>query len=189
MWAISSAGDAKSVVLKDIRDSAVAALEEWQRYVDGGIASVEEYVNTHDVSIGIFEWSAPDDCRLDDPDAYLQSNPSIGYGYEVDALLSDLASGEPEHVTRTEVLGIWVTAALEPSLNVEARRGKQLVFQCANCGLIAVQTDLAPGPLGACPACGLGTWWEQTLPVARLHDPGLCRCSRCNPDRENGSER
>lgn len=119
MWAISSAGDAKSVVLKDIRDAAVAALEEWQRYVEGGIASVEEYANTHDVSIGIFEWSAPDDCKLDDPEAYLQSNPSIGYGYEVDALLSDLESGEPEHVTRTEVLGIWVTAALEPSLNVE----------------------------------------------------------------------
>ncbi len=120
MWAISSAGDAKSVVLKDIRDAAVAALEEWQRYVEAGIASVEEYANTHDVSIGIFEWSAPDDCKLDDPEAYLQSNPSIGYGYEVDALLSDLESGEPEHVTRTEVLGIWVTAALEPSLNVEA---------------------------------------------------------------------
>ena len=120
MWAISSAGDAKSVVLKDIRDAAVAALEEWQQYVEAGIASVEEYANTHDVSIGIFEWSAPDDCKLDDPEAYLQSNPSIGYGYEVDALLSDLESGEPEHVTRTEVLGIWVTAALEPSLNVEA---------------------------------------------------------------------
>lgn len=123
MWAISSAGDAKSVVLKDIRDAAVAALEEWQRYVEAGIASVEEYANTHDVSIGIFEWSAHEDCKLDDPEAYLQSNPSIGYGYEVDALLSDLESGEPEHVTRTEVLGIWVTAALEPSLNVDAWPG------------------------------------------------------------------
>lgn len=123
MWAISSAGDAKSVVLKDIRDAAVAALLEWQKYVEAGIASIEEYANTHDISIGIFEWSAPEECRLDDPDAYLQSNPSIGYGYEVDALLSDLESGEPEHVTRTEVLGIWVTAALEPSLNVEAWPG------------------------------------------------------------------
>ncbi len=37
----------------------------------------------------------------------------------MDALLSDLESGEPEHVTRTEVLGIWVTATLEPSLDVE----------------------------------------------------------------------
>ncbi|WP_194385356.1 terminase [Microbacterium luteum] len=120
MWAISSAGDAKSVVLKDIRDAAIAALDEWQRYVDQGIASVEEFANTHDVSIGLFEWSAPEDCRLDDPDAYLQSNPSIGYGYEVDTLLSDLASGEPEHVTRTEVLGIWVTASVTPYLDVEA---------------------------------------------------------------------
>lgn len=119
MWAISSAGDGRSVVLKDIRDSALEALKEWHAYVEAGIASIEEYANTHDVSIGIFEWSAPEDCKLDDPDAYLQSNPSIGYGYEVDALLSDLESGEPEHVTRTEVLGIWVTATFEPSLNVE----------------------------------------------------------------------
>jgi phage terminase large subunit-like protein len=119
MWAISSAGDMRSVVLKDIRDTAVAAVEEWEKYVGGGIESIEEYANTRDVSIGLFEWSAPAECRLDDPDAYLQANPSIGYGYEVDALLSDLSSGEPEHVTRTEVLGIWVTASITPYLNVE----------------------------------------------------------------------
>lgn len=119
LWAISSAGDVRSVVLKDIRDSAVAATEEWDQYVEAGIISAEEYANTHDVSIGLFEWSAPEDAKLDDPDAYLQSNPSIGYGYEVDALLSDLASGEPEHVTRTEVLGIWVTASFTPYLDVE----------------------------------------------------------------------
>lgn len=76
---------------------------------------------------------------------------------------------------------------LEPTIAM--RRGEQLVFQCAHCGLIAVQTNLAPGPLDGCPACGHGTWWEQTLPVAGLHDPERCRCSKCNPDRENGSER
>ncbi len=120
LWAISSAGDVRSVVLKDLRDSAVAAAEEWDQYVGGGITSAEEYANTHDVSIGLFEWSALEGGRLDDPEGYLQANPSIGYGYEVDALLSDLASGEPEHVTRTEVLCEWVTAQITPSLNVEA---------------------------------------------------------------------
>lgn len=118
MWIISSAGDARSVVLKDVRDTAVEAVREWDEYVSSGIQSVEEYANTHDTSIGLFEWSAPEKSSLNDPEAYLQSNPSIGYGYEVDALLSDLESGEPEAVTRTEVLGEWVTATIEPSLDV-----------------------------------------------------------------------
>ncbi|MFF7683172.1 hypothetical protein ACFZA2_10455 [Microbacterium sp. NPDC007973] len=120
LWAISSAGDARSVVLKDLRDSAIVSAAEWDEYVGGGIVSAEEYANTHDVSIGLFEWSAVEGGKLDDPEGYLQANPSIGYGYEVDALLSDLASGEPEHVTRTEVLCEWVTAQITPSLNVEA---------------------------------------------------------------------
>jgi phage terminase large subunit-like protein len=120
MWIISSAGDQRSVVLKDLRDAAVEAVGEWDEYVAGGIMSAEEYANTHDVSVGLFEWSAPPKSKLDNPDAYLMSNPSIGYGYEVDALLSDLESGEPEFVTRTEVLGEWVTAEITPHLDVEA---------------------------------------------------------------------
>jgi phage terminase large subunit-like protein len=98
----------------------VEAVGEWDEYVAGGIMSAEEYANTHDVSVGLFEWSAPPKSKLDNPDAYLMSNPSIGYGYEVDALLSDLESGEPEFVTRTEVLGEWVTAEITPHLDVEA---------------------------------------------------------------------
>jgi hypothetical protein len=55
---------------------------------------------------------------------------------------------------------------LEPTIAM--RNGQQAVFQCANCGLVAVQTNLAPGPLGACPACGRGDWHQQELPVAGL---------------------
>lgn len=52
---------------------------------------------------------------------------------------------------------------------IAMRRGQQQIYQCAWCGLLAVQTDLAPGPLAACPACGRGpNWWKQTLPVAGL---------------------
>lgn len=120
MWIISSAGDQRSVVLKDVRDAAAEAVGEWEEYVGGGIMSAEEYANTHDVSVGLFEWSAPPKSSLNDPDAYLMSNPSIGFGYEIDALLSDLESGEPEFVTRTEVLGEWVTAEITPHLDVEA---------------------------------------------------------------------
>lgn len=117
LWAISSAGDHRSVVLKDLRDAAVAAVEEWDEYVTAGILSVEEYANTRDVSIGLFEWSAVEGCSLEDSEAYLQSNPSIGYGYEVEALLSDLESGEPERVTRTEVLCQWVESTIEPFMD------------------------------------------------------------------------
>lgn len=58
---------------------------------------------------------------------------------------------------------------LEPTVAMKA--GRQRVWQCAQCGLVAVQTDLAPGEMRGCPACGGSTWWAQTLPVAGLHNP------------------
>lgn len=58
---------------------------------------------------------------------------------------------------------------LEPTTAM--RKGEQLIFQCAQCGLLAVQTNLAHGPLGNCPACGRSTWWRQQLPVAGLRNP------------------
>ena len=59
---------------------------------------------------------------------------------------------------------------LEPTIAMKA--GKQLIFQCAQCGLLAVQTNLVHGKLGHCSACGEGTWWKQSLPVAGLRNPG-----------------
>ena len=67
--------------------------------------------------------------------------------------------------TQPTLLGL----ELEPTIAMRA--GEQLIFQCAQCGLLAVQTNLAHGALGDCPACGHGTWWKQTLPVAGLHNP------------------
>jgi hypothetical protein len=58
---------------------------------------------------------------------------------------------------------------LEPT--VAMRAGQQKVWQCAQCGLVAVQSSLAAGTMGACPACGHGTWWIQRLPVAGLRTP------------------
>lgn len=57
---------------------------------------------------------------------------------------------------------------LEPTIAM--RRGKQLVYQCAECGLLAIQTDLAPGPLGDCPACGRRSWWREEIPAAGSAD-------------------
>ncbi|WP_159600279.1 hypothetical protein [Agromyces humi] len=57
---------------------------------------------------------------------------------------------------------------VEPTIMME--RGQQKVFQCAHCGTTVVQSSLAPGKLGACPACGQGKWWQQKLPVSGIHE-------------------
>lgn len=59
---------------------------------------------------------------------------------------------------------------LELSPTIAMRRGDQLVYQCAECGLLAVQTNLAPGPLGDCPACAHRGWWQQHIPTAGSSD-------------------
>lgn len=118
IWGISNAGDPHAVVLKEQRRHCLKLIDEWREYVDSGIASAEEYANdpTHDVSLGLFEWSAPDECALDDIDAILQANPSIGYGeITVAACISEAQSSDlNEAGYRTEVLCQWVEARVEP---------------------------------------------------------------------------
>lgn len=85
----SNAGDASSVVLAHLRKIAIDSIDD------------------PETSIGIFEWSAPEGCELDDWDAIAQANPSLGHtiseGAIVDALRTD-----PEGIFRTEVLCQWV---------------------------------------------------------------------------------
>jgi hypothetical protein len=79
---ISNAGDEQSVVLNQLHD---AALSE------------------RDSSLFLAEWSAPDNCELDDMDAVAQANPALGHYISEKAILSNLATDPPE-VYRTEVL-------------------------------------------------------------------------------------
>ena len=81
-WAITNAGHAGSVVLNHLRDAAI---------------------NSRDPSIGLFEWSAPDGCELDDRDGWAQANPSLGFTITERVLESDLRIDPPE-IFRTEVL-------------------------------------------------------------------------------------
>jgi hypothetical protein len=87
VWAYSNAGDDRSVVLNDLREK--------------GLRSVDD----PDSSLGMFEWSAPDDCPIDDPQMWRLANPSLGYpqGIGFDALAS-AAELDPEPVFRTECL-------------------------------------------------------------------------------------
>jgi hypothetical protein len=82
IWAMSNAGDDESVVLNQLHQVSLAGANP---------------------SIGIFEWSAPDGCELDDVSAWQQANPALGYLISEAAIRSALAT-DPPNVFRTEVL-------------------------------------------------------------------------------------
>jgi hypothetical protein len=81
---ISNAGDDQSVVLNSLRGAALAEADD---------------------TLGLFEYSAPDGCALDDLDAIAQANPSLNHpnGVSLGAILSALAT-DPPSVYRTETL-------------------------------------------------------------------------------------
>lgn len=82
IWCMSNQGDDTSVVLNQLRDAALSG---------------------RDPQIGLFEWSAPEGCALDDPKAIAQANPGLGHVITLPAILSALGT-DPPNVYRTEVL-------------------------------------------------------------------------------------
>ena len=115
LWAISNAGDPNAVVLKAQRAVGMAAVEAWEKYVEEGLMTAEEFANGNDTSVALFEWSAPEGCAMDDVDAILQANPSIGHGaITVEMCLAEMPPSMDEAGYRTEVLCQWVTALVEP---------------------------------------------------------------------------
>jgi len=83
--ALSNAGDSASIVLNHLRDLGVDSITS-----DGG-------------SLGFFEWSAPDNCDIDDRDAWAQANPALGHLITEDSIAAALST-DPEPIFRTEVL-------------------------------------------------------------------------------------
>lgn len=79
---ISNAGDDESVVLNSLRSQGVAATDE---------------------TLGLFEWSAPDGCELDDPLGWAQANPGLGRTVSVGAIRSAMMT-DPPATFRTESL-------------------------------------------------------------------------------------
>lgn len=108
VWAITNAGDDKSVVLNELQGSGRAAVED---------PAADE------VSIGLFEWSAPDDtrctcgrvkpqrhsrsCRMADPALWAMSNPALGYLITPETMWSDLQT-DPDEVYLAECLCVRV---------------------------------------------------------------------------------
>lgn len=81
-WAATSQGDEESVVLNHLRQAALSG---------------------RDSSIGLFEWSAPEGCDLDDPRGWKAAMPGLGHVTSVQAIRSSLAT-DPPSVFRNEVL-------------------------------------------------------------------------------------
>jgi phage terminase large subunit-like protein len=113
----SNAGDKSSIVLASLRSKALASAAD------------------RSTTLGIFEWSAPDDCAVDDRAAWAQANPALGHRMSEQAIASAMEV-DPEDVFRTEVLCQWVTtvdAAISPAVwaalaDPAAERGRDVVF-------------------------------------------------------------
>lgn len=80
--AISNAGDDESVVLNHLRAAALSGQDE---------------------TIGLFEWSAPEGCELDDREGWAMANPGLGHTIPESSIRSSMST-DPPAVFRTEVL-------------------------------------------------------------------------------------
>lgn len=97
--AMSNAGDGKSVVLFHLRQRALAAIA----------------ANDQDTSLGMFEWSAPEDAAVDDRQAWAMANPSLGHTI-TEAAIANALETDDEDIFRTEVLCQWVTSVINPTI-------------------------------------------------------------------------
>lgn len=95
--AFSNAGDPDSVVLRQVRSQAIAEIT--------GDKDMKQSFGGDDVSdLGLFEWSADDDCDPKDPIQIAKANPSLGYGQlTLRAVLANEATF-PENQYRSECL-------------------------------------------------------------------------------------
>jgi hypothetical protein len=127
---ITNQGDDRSVVLNNLHEAAVEFISS----------------NDGDPRLGLFEYSAPPGCALDDPDAIAAANPNVGRRLDWDTLMGParrlvLPGADPEEVAgyRTEVLCQRVK-------NLDAAINEQAWAQCN------VSGDLSQlrGRLAAC---------------------------------------
>lgn len=120
--AVSNAGEAKSEVLRSLRAKALEEMEARAAAEKRG----EDY-SPSDPSLGLFEWSAPDDCDIWDTDGWRQANPSLGYPDAITgdvlaskaALVGEPGAGLPEHKFRTENLCQWVNVTSDSLFSSE----------------------------------------------------------------------
>lgn len=88
----SNAGDAFSKVLNDLH---------------------ERCINRPPKSLGFYEYSAPQYCKIDDRSAWAMANPALGYTITESAIEESIATSPIEN-TRTETLCQWVSSLSSP---------------------------------------------------------------------------
>jgi phage terminase large subunit-like protein len=88
----SNAGDAYSTVLNDLRERA------------------QDYPPK---SFGYYEYSAPQYCKITDPNAWALANPALGHMVSLEALEESVATSPIEN-TRTELLCQWIDSLSSP---------------------------------------------------------------------------
>lgn len=82
-WCLSNAGDDRSVVLNDRRESALAFVNWWDEHGDAGVAELimagELPPGMPSFREGLFEWSAPEDSDPLDMAALAAANPNLNH--------------------------------------------------------------------------------------------------------------
>ncbi len=162
IWCMSNAGDDESVVLNALRDSALSG---------------------RNPRIGLFEWSAEDNCELDDWNQIRQANPGLGHTVGASAIQLAIDT-DPPNVYRTEVLcqkvdqldgavnyAAWKACA-DPTGTMDALKGRiALCFDAAPDGehcTLAAAAKLSDGR----PRVELVAEWASTS-EARVDLPPL----------------
>jgi hypothetical protein len=133
VWALTNAGDDRSIVLNDLRESAI------------------EYIETGrgDPRFCLMEWSAPDNADPLDVHALAQANPNLGHRLDPDALLGDAArcvakGGDALTGFKTEVMCIRVRL-LNPAIDPDAWRDCLEIGDLAGVrSRVALCVDVAP---------------------------------------------
>jgi phage terminase large subunit-like protein len=88
----SNAGDGFSTVLNDLRERALSYPPE---------------------TLGYYEWSAPQHCKIHDRKAWAMANPALGYLITEETLEESVATNTIE-ATRTEMLCQWIDSTVSP---------------------------------------------------------------------------
>lgn len=92
----SNAGDPDSVVLRQLRSTAIATISG---------TNVQDFGGEVDAAtLGLFEWSSPDGAATDDIDALAQANPAMGYGLLTERALLANRMTFPENKFRSECM-------------------------------------------------------------------------------------
>ena len=110
LLAFTNAGTHRSVVLRDVRETAT------------------ESVDNPGAQWFIAEWSAKPDATLDDREAFAQANPSAGYNpaMTLDGLMQTASEAKNKSIERIEVLCQWVTQGVEPYIEPTDWRALQV---------------------------------------------------------------